>query len=98
MLGGLTSAAAGRRTQVPAPQTHFFIPMAEKSPRVKITGLWANETKDGVRYLSGGKSPRYSIWPNSFKEKDTDPTHVLYVEAPLKKDGDNNSKGESKPF
>ena len=72
--------------------------MTEKAPRVKITGLWANETKNGVRYLSGGKSPRYSIWPNSFKEKDTDPTHVLYVEAPLKKDGEDDSKGESKHF
>ena len=39
-------------------------------------------------------SPRYSIWPNSFKEKDTDPTHVLYVEAPLKKDGEDDSKGD----
>ena len=72
--------------------------MTEKSPRVKITGLWANETKDGIRYLSGGKSPRYSIWPNSFKEKDTDPTHVLYVEAPLKKGGDDDGKGGSTPF
>ena len=51
-----------------------------------MSGLWANETKDGTKYLSGGKNPRFTIWPNNFKEKDTDPTHVLYVEAPLKKD------------
>ena len=57
-----------------------------KTPRVKITGLWANETKDGSKYLCGGKGPRYIIWKNSFKEKDTDPTHILYVEAPYKKD------------
>ena len=60
--------------------------MTEKTPRVKLSGLWASETKDGTKYLSGGKNPRFTIWPNNFKEKDTDPTHVLYVEAPLKKD------------
>ena len=70
----------------------------QKPARVKITGLWANQTKDGTRYLSGGKSPRYSIWPNSYKEKDTDPTHVLYVEAPLKRDEDDSDKGEPAPF
>ena len=74
--------------------------MTEKTPRVKISGLWANETKDGVRYLSGSKNPRYTIWPNNYKEKDSDPTHILYVEAPLKKDGDGDDDGKdgSAPF
>ena len=59
----------------------------QKSPRVKMTGLWAGETKDGTRYLSGGNgSQRWSIWLNSFKEKESDPTHILYVEQAKKKE------------
>ena len=64
-----------------------------KTPRVKISGLWAGETKDGTRYLSGGNgSVRYSIWPNGFAEDgDNQPTHILYVEQAQKKDKDGKS-------
>ncbi len=61
--------------------------MNEKSSRnyatrVKMSGLWANETKDGVPYFSGGNgSIRFTIWPNNFAEKDgNQPSHILYVE------------------
>ncbi|QNI89558.1 hypothetical protein SynROS8604_02942 [Synechococcus sp. ROS8604] len=64
----------------------------EQTPRVKISSLWTNETKDGKKYLSGGNgSIRYSIWPNGFKEKDTDPDWVLYVEQAKKKEGTDSS-------
>ena len=60
----------------------------QKSPRVKMTGLWASETKDGTRYLSGGNgSQRWSIWPNSFKEKESDPTHIFVCRAGQEKGG-----------
>ena len=75
--------------------------MTEKSPRVKISGLWAGETKDGVRYLSGGNgSVRYSIWPNGYKDQDENqPSHVLYVEqAKKKEDAGDDAKGGSSPF
>ena len=66
--------------------------------REKVTGLWANEwtnTKgETVRYLTGkSDGVKYSIWPNGFKEKENDPTHVLFKEpadsfkpAPKKED------------
>ena len=58
----------------------------QKTPRVKISGLWVNETKDGQQYMSGANgTTRYSIWPNGFKEKETDPSHVLYVEPVQKR-------------
>ena len=58
----------------------------QKTPRVKVSGLWVNETKGGETYLSGSNgSVRYSIWPNGFKTKETDSTHVLYVEQVQKK-------------
>ena len=75
--------------------------MIEKSPRVKISGLWAGETKDGVRYLSGGNgSVRYSIWPNGFKDQgENQSSHILYVEqAKKKEDSDNDDQGGSAPF
>ena len=68
----------------------------QKSTRVKMTGMWASETKDGVRYLSGGNgSQRWTIWPNSFKEKENDPTHILYVEQAKKRE---EGTGEATPF
>ena len=61
----------------------------QRQPRVKITSLWTNEMKDGKKYLSGSNgSVRYSIWPNGYKEKDSDPSHVLYVEQVQKKPAD----------
>lgn len=57
-----------------------------KAPRVKVTSLWSNEMKNGGTYLSGSNgSVRYSIWPNGYKEKESDPTHVLYIEGVTKK-------------
>ena len=68
----------------------------QKSPRIKMTGMWASETKDGVRYLSGGNgSQRWTIWPNSFKEKENDPTHILYVEQAKKRE---EGSSEATPF
>ena len=59
-----------------------------KSARVKISGLWVGETKDGNRYLSGGNgSQRWTIWPNSYKEENSNqPTLILYVEQQQKKE------------
>ena len=68
----------------------------QKNTRVKMTGMWASETKDGVRYLSGGNgSQRWTIWPNSFKEKESDPTHILYVEQAKKRE---EGSSEATPF
>ena len=51
-----------------------------------MSGLWTNEMKSGEKYLSGSNgSVRYSIWPNGYKEKDTDPSHILYLEPVQKK-------------
>jgi hypothetical protein len=54
----------------------------QRQPRVKMSGLWADATKDGIKYLSGTTGgQKWSIWPNSFKtEGDNAPTHILYIE------------------
>lgn len=58
--------------------------------------MWANTTKDGKRYLSGSNgSVRYSIWENGFKQGESDPTHILYVEQVKKKEEASDS---SVPF
>ena len=66
--------------------------------RDKVTGLWVREwvnpQGETVRYMTGkSDGMSYSIWPNGFKEKETDPTHVLFKEpaeslkpAPKKED------------
>ena len=53
-----------------------------ESNRQKLTGLFINETKDGVQYLSGktqdGK--KYTAFQNSYKETENQPDWVLYFE------------------
>jgi len=67
-----------------------------KSARVKISGLWISETKNGQKYMSGSNgSQRWTIWPNSFKEKESDPTHILYVEQAKKRE---EGSSEATPF
>lgn len=60
----------------------------QKQARVKMSGLWKSETKDGTVYLSGGNgSQRWSIWPNGYREgNEKTPTHILYVEQVQKRE------------
>jgi len=61
----------------------------QRQPRVKMSGPWADTTKDGTKYLSGSSGgQKWSIWPNSYKtEGDNNPTHILYIEnLPPKED------------
>jgi len=58
----------------------------QQTPRVKISGLWQNETRNGQTYWSGSNgSVRWSIWPNGYANGEKDPTHVLYCEPVQKK-------------
>jgi hypothetical protein len=60
----------------------------DRAPRIKMSGLWKSETKDGTIYLSGSNgSQRWSIWPNSYRDgNDKAPTHILYVEQVQKRE------------
>ena len=53
-----------------------------ESNRQKLTGLFINETKDGVQYLSGktqdGK--KYTAFQNTYKETENQPDWILYFE------------------
>lgn len=50
--------------------------------RVKLSGLWQNQTRAGKTYWSGSNGTiRYSIWENEFAKGPKDPTHSLYMEA-----------------
>jgi hypothetical protein len=88
-LQGVTS---GRPGAAPNPGIHIlhFASMTDhKQPRVKVSGLWADTTKDCTKYLSGSNGgQRWSIWPNSYKEDgDSAPSHILYIEnLPPKED------------
>lgn len=48
------------------------------SGMVRLGGLWKNQTKDGKTYLSGTfGGARVLIFPNGYKEKDSDPDFTL---------------------
>ena len=56
--------------------------------RIKLGGLWANKSKDGVDYLTGKLSPtvKILIFKNNYKQPgDNQPTHVMYL-APIDPD------------
>ncbi|WP_413440639.1 hypothetical protein [Synechococcus sp. MIT S1220] len=47
---------------------------------VRLGGLWRNEGKGGKTYLAGSfGGARLMIFPNGFKEKDSDPDYVLCI-------------------
>jgi hypothetical protein len=60
---------------------------------LKLTGLWASETKNGDKMLAGKLSPmaRIVILPNKFKKNPTDPDYYLFIAAV-----DNGEKREDK--
>ena len=68
--------------------------------RLKLTGLWKNQARDGQEYFAGSLSPgvRILIFKNSFKNEDRDPDLILYL-APneRQKDGDRNAPEAAKP-
>ena len=55
--------------------------------KVKLTGLWRGQLKDGGQYLSGRLSPtsKLLIYPNTYKKTDKDPDYIAYM-APVRED------------
>ena len=67
-----------------------------RPPRVRVTGLWASKTNDGVVYFAGNNGgQRWTIWPNNYRNGNGKaPTHYLYLEnPPPKTDGDGANGG-----
>lgn len=53
--------------------------------KVKLTGLWKNESK-GRSYLSGSVGvAKLLVFPNDYKKKDADPDYIAYLAQPEKK-------------
>ena len=61
---------------------------------VRIGGMWKNETKAGKTYLAGSfGGARLMVFPNGFKEKDSDPDYVLCIsQAQSKKEKAESTK------
>ena len=68
--------------------------------RIKLSGLWLNESKAGEKYFSGslGSNGKLLIFKNGKKSKDTDPDYSLYLVPkapktdPVSQDDNNNSE------
>ena len=52
-----------------------------ENAKIKLTGLWKNETRDGQSFLAGSISPgvRLLIFDNGFRKKPTDPEFIAYL-------------------
>lgn len=55
--------------------------------KIRISGLWKNQSKNGITYLKGNLSPVASllIMPNDYKKTDRDPDYFLYMTQNEKK-------------
>jgi len=55
---------------------------------IKLTGLWKNTSKAGKPYISGGLGygAKLIIFPNEFKEKESDPDYTAYIAAKEQKE------------
>lgn len=67
---------------------------------IRLGGLWKNETKDGKTYLAGSfGGARLMIFPNGYKDKDSDPDYVVTMaQAQPKKDKAEDKKSNDIDF
>lgn len=74
--------------------------MTDNNQKIKLTGLWANQMKSGQTYYTGSLgSARLVIFPNSYKEKDSDPDYNLFIQPKQNKDSaGGNSFSNDIPF
>ena len=56
--------------------------------KIKLTGLWKQEAKDGSVYYSGSLtySTNILMFKNRYKKSDRDPDLILYISEKKKKD------------
>ena len=60
----------------------------DKSPMVKLCGLWKKEAKDGTVFYQGklSYSSNLLLFKNKFKRSEKDPDLILYISEKKKKE------------
>ena len=72
-----------------------------KERRIKLSGLWLNESKAGEKYFSGslGTNGKLLVFKNGKKEKESDPDYSLYlVPKPAKQEAAATEERDELPF
>ena len=72
-----------------------------KSTKIPLGGLWANQMKDGSMYFSGSLGQgKIVIFPNGYKDKDSDPDYKMYLTEKQKKEPTTSAPANSEdiPF
>lgn len=71
-----------------------------ESKMMPFTGLWVNETKDGMKYMAGKVGPRLKlmVFSNKHKKSDSDPDYVAYLAPVEPKDKSQSDTKEDLPF
>ena len=69
----------------------------DKSPMIKLCGLWKKESKDGTVFYQGklSYSSNILLFKNKFKRNEKDPSLILYLSEVQKKE---SKEGESEDF
>ena len=72
--------------------------MEQQVNRIRLTGLWKNETKDGEAYLAGSLGGgRLLIFRNKRKGKDADPDYSLFIVPAERKQQAGDDRGRPEP-
>ena len=63
--------------------------------KVRLCGLWKNESKDGGTYYSGSLSPgvKLLVFKNGFKKENRDPDLIAYLVPAEKRSPGSGSNG-----
>jgi len=67
----------------------------ERAPKIKLGGLWKQESKDGTVYYSGSLtySTNILLFKNQYKKSEKDPDLLLYLAQKLKKEKKEDDDG-----
>tara|TARA_R100001463_G_scaffold40684_1_gene86134 strand:- start:964 stop:1230 length:267 start_codon:yes stop_codon:yes gene_type:complete len=67
--------------------------------KIKLTGLWQNEMKDGGSYLNGTLgTAKVLVFKNTYKQEGSnEPDYNMYLAPKKAKEGDEEEYGASNP-
>lgn len=94
--------AAKKTTTTKAPETKNDDMMTstpasnEQGAMLQLGGLWVNESKSGVKYMTGYMGNlKLMIFRNNYKKEDNQPDYIMYLaEKPRPENPDENSENK----
>lgn len=69
---------------------------SEQGAMLQLGGLWVNESKSGVKYMTGYMGNlKLMIFRNNFKKEDNQPDYVMYLAEKPRNNESNSEENKS---